>query len=247
MVNWEQFTLSSVLASVFTPENPAFAGGRVVATLLQRFGKRFDGEMQVLPSSLTQSAPSGLDYPHITLNSSDGSWQVTAAPGRFNCVRSSSGTDTALGVEHVTRECVEIVENYLREMRVSAGRLGLVVQRVCPNENPAQTLITRFCDADSQIEPFNRSANFEIHNHKRYQPDHQGVDYQINSWVRCQSSGTYEPNKTPAIMVAQDLNTLAEDGGQTNFDVERTTVFFQMASNEAESIIKKYFPDGERQ
>ena len=247
MVNWDQFTLSSVLASVFTPENPAFAGGRVVATLLRGFGKRFDGEMGVLPSSLVPCPPPGLDFPHVTLNSSDGSWQVTAAPGRFNCLRRSSGTDTPLGVDQVTRDCIEILQNYLREMRIGAGRLGLVVQRVCPNENPAQTLITRFCNAESQIEPFNRPANFEIHNHKRYRPEHEGVDYLINSWVRCQSSGTLEPNKPPAIMVTQDLNTLAEEGGQSNFDVEKTTIFFQMASSEAESIIKKYFSNGERQ
>ena len=122
---------------------------------------------------------------------------------------------------------------------VRAGRLGLVVQRVCRSDNPAQTLIRRFCNAESQIEPFNRSATFEIHNHKEYPPQHG--DYQINSWVRCQC-GVVEPDKARAIVVTQDLNTIA-GGGQADFNVEKTKAFFLMASDEAETIISKYFPE----
>ena len=85
MVNWRQFTLSFVQASVYTPENSAFAAGRVVATILGKFGNRFDGAMQVLPIPPNLRLPlpptSGLpvDVPHIVLRSNDGlSWQLTA-------------------------------------------------------------------------------------------------------------------------------------------------------------------------
>ena len=252
MVNWQQFKLSFVQASVFTPENSAFVAGRVVAAVLRNFGDRFDGEMQVLPIPpgvrLPLPPPSGLplDIPHVVLKSSDGSsWQLTAGPVRFDCIR-RSGTDNALGVGQAVEECVAVLGHYLHTTRTRAGRLGLVVQRVCPDEHPAQALISRFCNAESQNEPFNRSATFEIHNHKEYQPNYQGVNYRINSWVRCQCAAV-GANKTPAIAVTQDLNTMASDDDRGGFNVEdvveKTKDFYLMASNEAETIIKKYFPE----
>ncbi len=238
MVSWRQFTLSSVQTAMFTPDHSAFAGRRVVATIMRQFGERFSGDMQVLP------LPPGIppEISRVVLKSSDGSQEVNAGPARFNYVWNRVDPDASLTLRQALDQCVEVLEYYVRETSVRVGRLALVLQRACPNENPAPTLIQRFCTEESQREPFNRSVTFEIHNHKDYMPVREGVDYQINSWVRCQC-GLVEPEKTRAIVVIQDLNTMAADLEQRQFDADKIGVFFSMVCDEAEAIIKKYFPE----
>ena len=238
MVNWRQFTLSSVQMAMFTPDHSAFASGRVVATILREFGEQFSGDMQVLP------IPPGVspEIPRVVLKSGDGSQEVNAAPARFNYVWNRIASDTSPTLGQVVNQCVEVLKCYVGETRVRVGRLGLVLHRTCPNASPAQTLIERFCTEESQREPFNRSATFEIHNHKEYKPDHEGVDYRINSWVRCQC-GPVESEKDPTIVVIQDLNTMAADLDQCQFDADKIGVFFSMVCDDAEAIIKKYFPE----
>lgn len=240
MMNWQQFTLSSVQAVMFTSDHSAFVASRVVATIVRRFGEQFDGEMQVLP--FPPDVPP--EIPRVVLQSSDGSRQVNASPARFNCLWKQSG-NAPLRLDETVPQCVEVMEHYVRETRVSIGRLGLVVQRTCPDENPAEALIQRFCNEESRREPFNRSANFEIHNHKEYRPLREGIDYSINSWVRCQC-GHVEPERTRSIVVIQDLNTMADDLEKCQFDVDKILGFFSMASEEAETIFRKYFPERER-
>lgn len=238
MVNWRQFTLSSVQTAMFTPDHSAFAGSRVVATILRQFGERFSGYMQVLPLS-----PGVLpEIPRVVLKSVDGSQEVNAGPARFNCVWNGTDPDASPTLRQALDQCVEVLGYYVRETGVRVGRLALVLQRACPNEDPAQTLIRRFCTEESRQELFNRSATFGIHNHKDYKPDYKGVDYQINSWVRCQC-GLVEPEKAPTIVVIQDLNTMAADLEQRQFDADKIGVFFSMVCNEAEAIFKKYFPE----
>lgn len=238
MVNWRQFAIASVQTAMFTPDHSAFIGSQVVATIMRQFGERFSGDMQVLPAPPTVP----LEFPRVVLKSSDGSQEVNAAPARFNYVWNRVGLDTSVTLRETLDQCVEVLEQYVRERGVRVGRLGLVVQRACPNETPAQTLIQRFCTEESQREPFNRSATFEIHNHKEYAPTYQGVDYRINSWVRCQC-GFVESESTPVIVVIQDLNTMAAELDQRQFDADGIGVFFSMVCDEAEAIIKKYFPE----
>ena len=237
MVNWQQFTLSSVQTAMFTPDHSAFAGSRVVAMIMRKFGERFSGDMQALP--LPPGVPP--EIPRVVLKSSDGSQEVNAGPARFNCVWNQISPDASLTLRQALDQCVEVLKYYVRESRVRVGRLALVLQRACPNKDPAHTLIQRFCTEESQREPFNRSATFEIHNHKGYTPVYEGVDYQINSWVRCQCRPV-EPEKSSAIVVIQDLNTMAADLEQRQFDADKIGAFFSMVCDEAEAIIKKYFP-----
>jgi len=240
MVNWRQFTLDSVQAAMFTPDHSTFVGGRVVATIIRQFGEQFDGEMQVLPSAANLPP----EIPRVVLQNSDKSKRIEAGPGRFNFIWNRNGPDVQVTLDQVLSQCIDVLEYYASETRTHVGRLGLVLGRSCAIDNPAQTLIRRFCTPESQREPFNRSATFEIHNHKEYLPAYEGVEYKINSWVRCQC-GVIESDNRSAILVIQDLNTLAADVEQHRFDVEKIRCFFSMASNEAETIIKKYFPERE--
>jgi len=235
MVTWQEFTLRSVYTAMFTPDHSAFAGSRVVATIMRQFGDRFSGDMQVLP------IPPGFppEFPAVVLKSGDGSQEVSAGPGRFNCVWKETGPGVSVTLREALDQCVPVLEHYVRERNVRVERLGLVLQRACPNDNPALTLIQRFCTEESQREPFNRSATFEIHNHKEYAPE--GVNYRINSWVRCQC-GPGGPENASVILVTQDLNTMATELRERQFDADKIGVFFSMVCDEAEAIIKKYFP-----
>jgi len=237
MVTWQDFAISFVQTAMVTPDHSAFVSGRVVATIMREFGDRFSGVMQVLP--IPQGAPP--EIPVVVLTTGDKSQSLSAGPAQFICTWSRIGSNAILTFDQAVHQCLEVLEYYVRDTRVRVGRLSLVVQRTCPSENPAQTLIQRFCTEESQREPFNRSASFEIHNHKHYKPVYDGVDYQINSWVRCRSR-LVGPDRSPAIVVAQDLNTIAGETSQHQFDADKVRVFFAMASHEAEAIIQKYFP-----
>ncbi|NLE40080.1 MAG: hypothetical protein GX621_18850 [Pirellulaceae bacterium] len=238
MVNWQDFSLSSVQTTMFTPDHSAFAGSRVVATILRQYGERFSGDMQVLPP----------DFPpqitRVVLASQDGTQKVNAGPARFDYLW-EVGANGSATLREAIDQCVEVLQYYVRETKVGVGRLALVAKRVCPNEDPPQTLIRRFCNESSWREPFNRSATFEIHNHKEYSPVVEGVSYRINSWVRCQC-GVAEPEKRPTIVVTQDLNTTVDELGRRRFSADEVAAFYAMASNEAEEILKKYFPLDDR-
>ena len=98
IVNWQQFTLSSVQTAMFTPDHSAFAGSRVVATILRQFGEQFSGDMQVLP------LPPGIppEISRVVLKSSDGSQEVNAGPARFNYVWNRIGPDGSLTQRAIT-------------------------------------------------------------------------------------------------------------------------------------------------
>jgi hypothetical protein len=113
-----------------------------------------------------------------------------------------------------------------------------VINRVVETENSAQELIDRFCNEGSKVRSFNRSENFEIHNHKTYSLRQTG--YAINSWVRCKTARMTEPPARRAVIVEQDINTL-EDPGNV-FDLDITQRFYQECQAEMSEILSIYFP-----
>jgi hypothetical protein len=239
MVTWRDFTPEAVQAVLFTPGSSDFASGRAVATILPRFRERFDGEMQALP--LPADVPA--EIPRVTLQGSDGRWRLQMGPARVDCIWNRKSSESSTDLATIVRDCVEVLYQYVQEMSTSVGRIALVIYRVFPTDNPAQTLIKQFCNAASQREPFNRSEAFEIHNHKVYTPK-QGISDAINSWVRCKSATTV-PDNRPVILVEQDLNSLAQELSTRRFTADEIRVFFEAASREAEDILRRYFPEQE--
>lgn len=237
MANWQEFTLELVQTAIFTPEHAAFTSGKAVATILGRFQDRFDGELQVLP--LPAEVPPEIH--RVVLQSSDSRRRLSVAPVRIDSVWRNPVAASPASLREVASECAEVQEHYVEAMRVRVGRVALVVHRGCPVENPAQALIRRFCNEASQREPFNHSESFEIHNHKVYAPQRKGIDYSINSWVRCKTAKLVADNR-PVILVEQDLNTLATEMESRRFDPAQMRAFFQMATVEADEILRKYFP-----
>lgn len=234
---WQQFAIDSVQVVLFTPGHEGFSTSRVVSTILRRFPERFDGDMQVMP--LAGDAPAEL--PWIILQGARAREELHIHPARFDLLRSPTEGNGAATVEEFVRSSLEVAEYYVSETRAQVGRMALVVRRVCAHPQPAQTLIDRFCNEASRREPLNRSSTFEIHNHKKYQPAAEGIDYHINSWVRCKC-GTLKLDSRPAILVIQDLNTLADDARDRRFEVAALRQYFDVAVSEANQVIRKYFP-----
>lgn len=237
MADWKDFRLELVQAAIFTPEHSAFVSGKAVGIILAHFQDRFDGDMQVLP--LPADIPPEIH--RVVLASGDGRWRLSMAPARIDSLWRNTAGDLAPSFDVVVRESIEVLERYLQMTGVRVGRLALLVHRFCPVKDPAHSLIARFCNEASQRQPFNRSESFEIHNHKVYLPQREGIDYSINSWVRCQSANLVADD-APVIVVKQDVNTLASDLETRRFDAGQMQAFFRMAASESDDILRKYFP-----
>ncbi len=236
MTTWKEFTLDTVQAVAFITDPASFSGGRAVALILQKFGDRFDGEMQALP--LPASIPP--EIPRIVLQSKGGSWQLNMGPARIDVIWSNKSLADVPNLEAVVRQCAEVLEHYVRGAAVKVGRLALIVNRGCRIHNPAQALIDQFCNDASKQGPFRRSASFEIHNHKAYKAKGERDEWEINSWVRCKTAdGKDGP---PVLTVTHDLNTLATEMETRRFDAEQLSDFFQTAGREADEIVGRYFP-----
>lgn len=236
MITSKDFRLDFVRVVAFTPDQSAFVSGKAVASILGKFQDVFDGEMQVLPIPNEVSG----DVPRAILQNQDSTRLVTMSPTRVDAIWNlRQAEQSTLSVAEAVAGCAGIVAHYASQMGLNVNRVALLVQRFCAVANPAQSLAARFCNAESQKEPFNRSASFEIHNHKEYVMKRDG-EQRINSWVRCKSGRTPD-NSEPAILVEQDLNTLAT-ASDARFETSKLPEFFAHASAEAEEILGKYFP-----
>lgn len=243
MTSWQAFVLDNVQTAVFAPDHTAFSTGKAVASILTRFADRFAGEMRALP------LPEGIvppEVPRVTLQSDDRNlagraprFQLNMGPARVDFVWTNSSLTEGPPLSDTVASCVEVLEHYVQANNVGVGRVALIVRRFCRCDNGAQELISRYCSEASQREPFNRSASFEIHNHKVYAPPE--FVYRVNSWVRCRSA-TITADNHPAISVEQDFNTLAEDMTTRKFDTTDMRLFFETAGRETDDILRKYFP-----
>lgn len=197
---------------------------RVIATLLTKYPDRFDGDLQALP--LPQNIPA--EVPRAVLQSSDQRFRFEIGLGRLSSQWQRLEDETS-NFQEVVSGCVNVLEYCVKELNPRLGRLALVISRICPCDAPAQTLIQRFCRDDTQQEPFNRSSNFEIHNHKDYVLPEIEPKLTINSWVRCKTARLAKSD-CPAILVDQDLNTLAHENEQRQFTADQLRAYFRVVT-----------------
>lgn len=232
MLNSSQFQLFSVQAAIWLPNPSAFSQGRFLGTILSEYADRYDGDPQTFP--LPNDVPAEL--PRIVLQSNDGRWKLQAGPSRIDSFwfrkSDENGNDSAL------KDCIAALATYLRAMKVSVPRIGIVLGQIATVENPPQTLIEHFCIPEVRERIFRGSGAFEIHNHKRYYFEPAKTD--INSWVRCRTAVNTATDE-PVVSVDQDIN-IPEGQDQVTFNAERLTQFSRHITSEARSILDQYFP-----
>ncbi len=231
------FQIGTVQTSIFNAEPSAFASGRAVKIMLREFGERFDGEMQALPLAV-DALP---QIPHAVLNSENMEWRLKMGPARIDAIWTRIMDSPPDQLSKVAADLAKMVGHYVRAENISVNRVAFIVERFCRTTNPANELIKRFCNKESQQEPFNRSSTFEIHNHKVYSPRKPGIEFEINSWVRCKTA-ILEIDKSPIVAVVQDLNSRSEDAEKNRFQFDQFTAFVDTAVTEANDIFSKYFP-----
>ena len=83
----------------------------------------------------------------------------------------------------------------------------------------------------------------------------QGTDLEVNSWVRCKTGtvNVSRPSESPlisqinskrsAVIIEQDINTLAEKIKTNRFHHAEIAEFFERAQSEHDSILRLYFPE----
>ena len=236
MTSYRDFETIRIQAVAFFPK-AELQPTKVIALLLSEFADRFDGDLQSI--GLPLEIPS--EIPRAILQSNDLQYRFEVSPGRLSSQWQSQGT-AHLSLSNAVGDCVEVLNACIKTAEPEIGRLALVISRSCSCEEPSQTLIRRFCTEEAQLEPFNRSMNFEIHNHKQYAFPKFDPELMVNSWVRCKTAVSSPPD-TKGILVEQDMNTRVEDSESRQFDTPEMVSFFDIAVEEANRILEKYFPE----
>jgi len=140
--------------------------------------------------------------------------------------------------------CAPVLDEVADVLQVDIWRLGAVCERFCLDNEPGMTIARFFC-RDQWTEndgPLSGSENFELHAHEIR--DLSGT--KVNSWMRCKSGRVSGLTDGPAIILQQDVNTLADDKSRTYTRSQRSE-FFRAAVQEIDRLYALCFPGTERQ
>jgi hypothetical protein len=195
----------------------------------------FDGEVSAFP--LPPEIPP--EVPRLQLKSKDEKCSFTATQGRITVAMSSKTPSDQIPSDFV-KTFTRVLEACLTG-DIPFTRLALVINRAAIAEGAPQQLIDRFCRpeiADENSPILRHSLSFQLHNLKKY----SAGGFLINSWVRCKTGHYTTPQKSPVIVVEQDLN-IAEESPAPVLPPDRIADFFKMAETEAKTILDLYFPD----
>lgn len=235
MLKASKFLTAIYQATIFTPDISAFSTSRFLAIILGKYAERYNGAVQALP--IPEYIPP--EFPRVVLQSEDGLFKLEASPGRITSFFIQN-LELQAELDDISNKCVEVLEYYVQETKVSVNRLAMVLTRVNKCEHPAQMLIDKFCKYELQNTLFEGSKNFEIHSHKQVQLK----EFTINSWVRCKT-GTllFSDIPLPGVIFEQDLNSLASEIEQRKFDNQDIYNYFILVLQEAQDVLRIYFPE----
>jgi len=234
MLKASDFRLLSVQVALFFNDGKSFSQSSFLANMLGKYIARYDGAVQALPFSDTDPQ----EIPRVLLQSKDGQWRLQATLNRVDSFWNTR--DLSQDTAGIIDQCTEVVKYFAEATsNLQITRLALVLNRITQTEKAAQELIDRFCNDDSKRAPFNRSENFEIHNHKKYEL--KQTHYMVNSWVRCKSALVIQPIQARAVIIEQDINT--PEDIESIFNLAKVEEFYQETQNEMNDILSIYFPE----
>ncbi|MDP3723712.1 MAG: hypothetical protein Q8R91_09485 [Candidatus Omnitrophota bacterium] len=232
MLQANNFKSLSYLLSIFTPQLN-FSSNTILTELMTGFGNVLDGQLMSLP--LPPDAPP--EIPRLTLPSADQRLKLEISPLRTNLFRSRTKSDANVNAAEFLALAGRIFERYMQVTNAVVGRLSSVVVKYEAIQRPGIEIATHFCKEERLTTVLNRPENFEIHAHKVYEPH----GFKVNSWVRTKT-GFLRPENEPIVVIEHDLNTLHEELAQRRFDTQDIKRFHQVADDQHESVLVKYFP-----
>lgn len=233
------FRLISCQATLFTPDEEV-SGAKIVSRLLPDWIQRFDAEPIVLPS------PEGFprEFPRVILQSSSEEWRCEISSARLNIFwKRIAGRDSSLSL--IFDEIVPLLHEYRDFLRARVGRIAAVVTRFAEHQSPGVYLAHHYCQDRWLQAPLNRPESFELHAHKRFEFNEE---LKVNSWVRNRTGFVKEEEEQlRAVLVEQDMNSLAEEESSRDFDTTAISSFFVDAAEQFDTILALYYPPAEPQ
>ena len=234
MIKAAHFDISSIQCSIFTP-GFSYPPTAFLAYLLGRWGSKFDGQPLSIP--LPDDAPPGVAG--IVLTSKDKSFNMDVSRYRTNVSWNRTSSVVALDVLSVIDEMTDILQNITRDQRISVGRLAFILNRFAPLEDVAKILAAHFCKEEWFTTTLNQPDNFELHVHKKHALGTEELD--VNNWFRVRTGHVVVDSKS-AVLVQQDINTIAEELESRHFELEQIQTFFHEAIKLDDQVLAQYFP-----
>lgn len=234
----DTFSTATALASVFTPDGDV-TGARLLRTLPDRWFEFFSAEPMVLPT--VAGLPS--EVARLILSTPDGAWRCEFAPARTNLHWRLSGNNHGdpPALDQFYGIAADFLSEYASLTTMRVARIAAVANRFAPVENPGLRLARHFCQERWWDAPLNRPENFELHAHKTYEFP---TGEHVNSWVRSRTGRVThaDGNAHPAVLVEQDLNTIATDVATRSYEVEHLAAFYGQCGQEMNQILRLYYP-----
>ncbi len=234
MINVAHFNISSIQCSIFTPSF-SFRPAEFLKYLLEHWGTNFDGAPLSMP--LPDNAPP--EIPSIALTSKDGSLKMDVSRSRTNVSWNKTSKGVKPEIHPVINELNGILQDIIKDQEVAAGRLAFILNRFAPGEDVAKMLAAHFCKEEWLATALKQPENFELHVHEKHA---LGTgQFNVNSWFRVRTGRIVVDNK-PAVLVQQDINTMAEELESQHFQPGQLQTFFYEALNLGDQVLELYFP-----
>ncbi|MHC1623743.1 MAG: hypothetical protein ACXQTR_04045 [Candidatus Methanospirareceae archaeon] len=234
MIDTTHFNIASIQCSIFTP-GFSFRQTAFLAYLLEHWGEKFDGSPTSIP--LPENAPP--EIPSIILTSNDNSLKMTVSRQRTDMSWNRTSSEVNPDVHAVVDEMSDILREIIKDQVVSVGRLAFILNRFAPVEDTAKVLAAHFCKEEWLTTALKQPENFELHVLKRHAL--ATGQFNVNNWFRVRTGRIVTDSKS-AILVQQDINTIAEEIESQHFELEQVQTFFHEAIELDDQVLAQYFP-----
>lgn len=234
MINATHFNVASIQCSIFTP-GFSFSPAAFLTYLLEHWGDKFDGQPLSIP--LPDNAPP--EIPSIVLTNKDSSLKMDVSRYRTNVSWNRTSSEVNPDVLSVIDEMNDILRDIIKDQGVSVGRLAFILNRFAPVEDVAKMLAAHFCKEEWLTTALKQPENFELHVHERHTLGTE--QFNVNSWFRVRTGRLVVDNKS-AVLVQQDINTMAEELESQHFVPEQIQTFFHEAIKLDDQVLALYFP-----
>lgn len=234
MINTTHFNVASIQCSIFTP-GFSFRQTAFLTYLLEHWGDKFDGNPLSIP--LPDNAPP--EVPSIVLTSNDNSLKMNVSRQRTDISWNRTSSEVNPDVHAVVDEINDILRDIIKDQVVSAGRLAFILNRFAPVEDTAKVLAAHFCKEEWLTTALKQPENFELHVHERHA--FGTGQFNVNSWFRVRTGRLVADSKS-AVLVQQDINTIAEELESQRFEPEQIQAFFHEAIELDDQVLALYFP-----
>lgn len=232
MIDPRSIQTEALQVSAFTKDQE-LSPTRVMRRALRLWGELYDGEPMALP--IADTVPP--EVATVTLVSQDGRHRLEAARTRVNLFRIRVGEPPLDLDGSETDLALRLVEIFEGE-EAPIGRLAAVATRFADAAQPGLDIAKQFIRPEWIAGPLNRPKTLEIHAHKIF---NLTESLQVNSWVRIKTAQR-ALDLTPIVVVEQDINTLAEERQEREFDRSAAVDFFQRVARELATVLALYFP-----